>query len=98
RVLRALNELKKKNLVMLASYQEQDHDEKLPDINKSQMIEMGKNKLAFGKWEEAINLFNYVLQYDEANHEAKELLNHAEIGLVRSIYEETISPDSIPQL
>lgn len=97
-VLASFDALKKRNLIAIGSYGETEAPHELPRLGKEQMMESGRHKLAFGKWEEAINLFKYVLQYDDQNADAKELMSRAEAGLVQSIYEETIAPESVPQL
>jgi hypothetical protein len=97
-VLSSLDALKKRSLIAIGSYGEEDTPRELPQLGEEHMVESGKNKLAFGKWEEAINLFKYVLQHDDQNADVKALLIRAEAGLVQSIYEETITPESVPQL
>lgn len=97
RVLRALHRMKEDGLLWLASMTEAEPPRVLEAFALSHVIENGKSKLAARRWEEAINLFNYVLQHEESQ-EARDLLARAEHGLVDSIYSEIISPDSVPKL
>ena len=62
------------------------------------MLEMGRNKLAFGKYEEAINLFQYVIEHDDQSPDARALMLQAQEGLVRQMYDEVVSPTSVLQL
>lgn len=98
KVLSCLEALKKRKLISIVSSGKQETPRELPRLKKDEMIQSGKNKLAFGKWDEAINLFQYVLHGDENHPEAKELLKRAENGLVQSIYEDAISPNATPRL
>ncbi len=67
-------------------------------LSSEQIIETGKNKLVFGKWEEAINLFQYVVNREQDNREAVTMLNEAESALLKHLYEEMLPPDFIPHL
>jgi hypothetical protein len=97
RVLHSLNALKEKGLVQITDYGEAGDSDVVEAFDLTQVIDNGKNKLAMARWEEAMNLFNYVLQYED-NSEAKQLLDRAEKSLVQSIYEEIVTPDSILKL
>jgi hypothetical protein len=97
RVMHALNRLKERNLVQVSDYGEPNVP-KAPEVIPLQIIvENAKKKMALARWEEAINLFNYALQYEESL-EVKELLLHAEESLIQSIYEDVVAPDSVLKL
>lgn len=98
RVLHALDQLRKQNLISVSG--QGPHQQAIGAIalSSEQLIETGKNKLIFGKWEEAINLFKYVVNRDHKNREAVSMLNEAESALLKYLYEEVLPPDSIPRL
>jgi hypothetical protein len=96
RVLHALNWLKEKNFVQITNYgQKTERSDDSFALNV--VIEHAKNRMAMARWEEAINLFTYVLQYED-NSEVKHLLGRAEESLVQSIYEDVIAPTSVLKL
>lgn len=97
RVLRALHRMKEDGLLWVASTTEAEPPQMYEAFALSNVVENGRNKLTAGRWEEAINLFNYVLQHED-NQEARDLLARAENGLIQSIYADIISPESIPKL
>lgn len=97
RVLRSLHRMKEDGVLWLASTTESQPPQMYEAFALSHVVENGKNKLNAGRWEDAINLFNYVLQHEE-NQEARDLLTRAEHGLVESIYANIISPESVPKL
>ena len=97
RVMNALNSLKEKNLVQVSNYGEPALPKVSEVIPMTIIIENARKKMALARWEEAINLFNYALQYEESLEE-KELLLHAEENFVQSIYEDVISPESVLKL
>ncbi|HSP07839.1 MAG TPA: DUF4388 domain-containing protein [Acidobacteriota bacterium] len=76
RVLRSLHRMKEDGLLWQASTTEVETPRVLEAFALSSVVENGKNKLAAKRWEEAINLFNYVLQHEE-NKEARDLLARA---------------------
>src|SRR5262249_13845848 len=98
RVLNTLDHLRSQNLIGVTAVEEPETEKRDPEIPSSQIIEIAKSKLAFARFDEAINLFQYVLQRDVKNQEAMDLLAKAEEGLVQTIYESVISPDKIPVL
>jgi hypothetical protein len=96
RVLHALNWLKEKGFVQISDYgQKTGRADDSFALNV--VIEHAKNRMAMARWEEAINLFTYVLQYED-NSEVKHLLGRAEESLVQSIYEDVIAPNSVLKL
>ncbi len=96
RVLHALNWLKEKGFVQVSNYGQKTT--RADDaFALSVVIEHAKNRMAMARWEEAINLFTYVLQYED-NSEVKHLLSRAEESLVQSIYEDVIAPTSVLKL
>lgn len=96
RVLHALNWLKEKGFVQVINYgQKSARADDSFALNV--VIEHAKNRMAMARWEEAINLFTYVLQYED-NSEVKHLLGRAEESLVQSIYEDVIAPTSVLKL
>lgn len=98
KVLSCLEKLKKRNLISIISAGNESAPQEMPRLPREQMIQSGKSKLAFGKWEEAINLFKYVVKQDEDHAEAAELLARAESSLLQSLYEEALPPDAVPKL
>jgi len=98
KVLFALEELKKKRLIAISGVASESYESIPSNIPDHKMLEMGKNKLAFGKYEEAINLFQYVIDHDEQSEDARALMVQAQEGLVRQIYDEVVSPTSVLQL
>ena len=97
RVVHSLNTLKGNNLVQISNYGEPVRPPVSEAIPLTTIIENARKKMALARWEEAINLFNYALQYEDSL-EIKELLLHAEESFVQSIYEDVISPASILKL
>lgn len=96
RVLHALNWLKEKGFVQISDYgQKTARSDDAFALNV--VIEHAKNRMVLARWEEAINLFTYVLQYED-NSEVKHLLGRAEESLVQSIYEDVIAPNSVLKL
>jgi hypothetical protein len=96
RVLHALNCLKEKGFVQISDYgQKTARSDDAFALNV--VIEHAKNRMVLARWEEAINLFTYVLQYED-NSEVKHLLGRAEESLVQSIYEDVIAPNSVLKL
>jgi len=98
RVLHALDKLRKQNRINVSGQGLQELPEVSISVSSEQMIEAARNKLVFGKWEEAINLFNYLVQRDPSNTEAVALLNEAEGLLLRYLNNEVLPPDSVPYL
>lgn len=98
RVLHALDQLRKQNRISVSGQGLQERPLGAIALSSEQIIETGKNKLVFGKWEEAINLFQYVVNREHDNREAVAMLNQAESGLLKHLYEEALPPDSIPRL
>lgn len=96
RVLHALNWLKEKGFVQITNYG-QKAARGDDAFALSVVVEHAKNRMAMARWEEAINLFMYVLQYED-NSEVKHLLGRAEESLVQSIYEDVIAPTSVLKL
>ena len=95
KVLRALEGLKEKNLIRIVSYGPERAEEKgSHEIPPAQIIDTARERLAFGKWEEAINLCRYLLDHEE-NPEIRELLSKAEQGLIQTIYEEVVAPEAV---
>ena len=97
KVFFALDLLHKLGLVKVNAFAAAEAPRVFEAFALSNVVANGKSKLETGRFEEAINLFNYVLQYEE-NQEARDLLSRAEHALVESIYSTTISPDAIPRL
>jgi hypothetical protein len=97
RVMHALNTLKENNLVQVSNYGEPVLPKVSEVIPLTVIIENARKKMALARYEEAINLFNYALQYEESL-EVKELLLHAEESFIQSIYEDVISPASVLKL
>ncbi len=94
--MHALNGLKEKGFVQISNYgQKTARSDDSFALNV--VIEHARNRMAMARWEEAINLFTYVLQYED-NSEVKHLLGRAEESLVQSIYEDVIAPTSILKL
>ncbi len=97
RVLHALNWLKEKGLVQVSNYGQMTSPPVGDAFALSVVVDNAKNRMAMARWEEAINLFSYVLQYED-NSEVKHLLSRAEESLVQSIYEDVIAPTSVLKL
>ena len=98
RILQGLDSLRQKNLIAVSGVGEVQKTPPVIIISPEQIVQTGREKLAFGKWEEAINLFDYVLARDPENHKARSFLSEAEKQLTQSIYEEVIQADSIPRV
>lgn len=98
RILQGLDRLRQKNMISVIGVGEVQKTPPVIVISAEQIVQTGREKLAFGKWEEAINLFHYVLAREPENHKAQSLLSEAEKQLTRSIYEEVIQADAIPRL
>lgn len=98
RILQALDLLRRKNVISVAGVGESQKTPPAIIISAEQLLQTAREKLAFGKWEEAINLFQYILLRDPENAQARSLISQAEKQLTLAIYEELIQPDSIPRL
>ena len=97
RILKGLDDLRKRNLIMVSGVGAAGKTPPAIVISKEQILQATREKLAFERWSDAINLLTYILNHEKENPEARSLLAVAEKGLTESIYQQVL-PDSVPRL